>query len=111
MAEYLAATDAFRAGELAFDGGGAEPAAFQLELAYEFAIGQLPATASAGLQGTQEALALGLPEQRLLAGLSVEPWTDTSVSIEWAHDEDYALAEGGTGDSADTLTLQLAAGF
>lgn len=111
MAEYVTATDAFQPAELAFGGGGAEPAAFQLELAHDFGGAELPATASVSVQGTDEAVALGLPETRFLAGVSVEPWAATSVSLEWAHDEDYDTADGGTGNSADMLTLQLAAEF
>jgi len=62
IAEYLAAADAFDASELVFDGQGAEPRAYQAELGYGFEWAGMPATASVGLQGTDEALALGLPE-------------------------------------------------
>ena len=111
LAEYLAAADAFEPGELAFGGSGAEPAAWQAEIGYGFAWSGMPATAVVGLQGTEEALALGLPETRTLVGISIEPWEATGLSVEWAADEDYATADGGTGESADTLTLQLATAF
>ena len=69
------------------------------------------ATAALGYQGTAEALALELPEKRLLAGLSIGLVDQVGLGVEWAHDEDYGTAEGGTGKSADTATVQLSAEF
>ena len=111
LAEYVAAADAFAADELAFDGQGAEPSAWQAELGYGFDLAGMPATASVGVQGTGEAVALGQPERRALVGLSVEPWEATRITAELKSEDDYDRADGGTGDSADTLTLQLAASF
>lgn len=62
-------------------------------------------------QGTKEALALELPETRVLAAISVEIFENTALSLEYAHDEDYSTSEGGSGDDADTFTLQLATSF
>lgn len=111
LGEYLAAADAFEPGELAFDGDGAEPAAWQAELGYGFDWGGMPATAAIGVQGTQEAPGLGLPETRTQVGLSVEPWEGTSVAVEYASADDYSTSEGGSGESADSLVIQLAAEF
>ena len=36
---------------------------------------------------------------------------NTALSFEWAHDTDYDVADGGTGENADTLTAQLAVEF
>lgn len=111
IAEYLAATDAFDAGELAFDGGGAEPAAWQTEVGFGFELAGAPATASLGIQGTDEAVALGLAETRVLAGLAVEPWEATTVALELKSEDDYDTSDGGSGNSADALTVQLATAF
>ena len=111
MGEYLAALDNFQTGELAFDGRGAEPSAWMLEAAYDFSLAGRDATAALGYQGTAEALALELPEKRLLAGLSIGLVDQVGLGVEWAHDEDYGTAEGGTGKSADTATVQLSAEF
>ncbi len=111
IGEYTAATDSFQAAELAFDGAGAEPRAWNLEAAYGFALAGRDATFAIAWQGTEEALALELPETRLAAALSVAVMDGTTVSLEWAHDDDYAVADGGTGEEADTLTAQLAVEF
>ena len=111
IAEYIAALDDFQATELAFDGRGAEPSAFNVEAGYQFMLAGKDATVAIGYQGTDEAFALDLPETRVVATLSVEVMKNTSVSLEWAHDEDYDESDGGTGESANTATAQLAVEF
>lgn len=121
IGEYLAALDGFGGDGLEFGGSGAEPSAWTVEAAYGFDLGGRAATAAASYQGTSEALVpsedpeadprLGLPERRLLVGLSVEMEEGLGLSAEWKRDEDYGEAEGGTGKSADTVTVQLAAEF
>lgn len=111
LAEYLAASDSFATGELDFRGRGAEPSAWNVELGYTFELAGKESTFAIGYQGTDEALDLDLPEQRLLVGLSVALAEYTSVSFEWARDEDYAVADGGTGEDSDTFTVQVALEF
>ena len=107
IAEYTAATDEFGAEVL----GGAEPSAANLELDYEFPIAGKSTTFAISYQETDEALALELPETRLLLGLGFEINDHFNVGIELAFDEDYDVEEGGTGDSTTTALLQLAAEF
>ena len=122
IGEYLTALDDFEGDELLFGGAGAEPSAWAVEAAYGFDLGGRDATAAVGYQGTSEARVpnpddpdadplLGLPERRLLVGLSVEMGEGVGLSAEWKRDEDYGEADGGTGKSADTVTVQLAAEF
>ena len=111
VAEYVTATDSFQASELAFDGAGAEPSAYNLELGYGIDVVGRPSELTVAYQGTEEALALGLPETRLMAGLSVSLNHAAALSFEYARDDDYAVNEGGTGETADMVTVQLAAGF
>ncbi|MFW5954371.1 MAG: LbtU family siderophore porin [Guyparkeria sp.] len=111
VGEYLTASDSFDAAELAFDGDGARPAAWNVEASYGFDLIGRPARAGIGYQGTDEALALELPESRVIAALSVEIFPRTALSFEYAADEDYAVADGGTGESAGTFTTQLAVTF
>ncbi len=112
VAEYIKATDDFEADELAFKDGGAEPEAFNLEVGYNFYIGSIPMTAALAYQGTDEAVALELPEERIITGVSAEIFDATSLSIEWAHDEDYSNSEGGTDEfGGNTITSQLAVEF
>lgn len=72
-------------------------------------------TASLAWQGTREALALSLPEHRLMVGLSAGIFDGTTLSMEWMHDTDYSTtdvaAAAGTDKSANTGTVKLAVEF
>ena len=112
VAEYIKATDDFEAAELPFKTGGAEPEAFNLEVGYSFNAGNIPMTAALAYQGTDEAVALELPEERIMAGLSAEILDNTALSIEWIHDDDYSASDGGTDEfGGTTVTSQLAVEF
>lgn len=111
VGEYLAALERFQAGEVLFGTKGARPSGWNAEVAYGFRIADKDLTAAAAYQGTSEALALGLPRLRFLAGLSVAIAEHVSLAVEWAHDKDYSIGDGGTGREADTVTTQLAVEF
>jgi hypothetical protein len=111
IAEYTAAADSFTATELPFGAGGAEPKAWNLEAAYALALFGRDATVALGYGGTDEAQALGLPEARYAAALSVAVMDNTALSFEWAINEDYGVADGGTGKNTHTGTAQLAVEF
>ena len=112
IGEYLMATDEFEFNELAFEADGAEPEAFNIELGYNFNVGGFDMTAAVAYQGTDEAVALELPEERILFSLSAEIFDGTALSIEWAHDDDYSDSEGGTDEvGGTTITSQLAVEF
>lgn len=112
VAEYIKATDDFEAVELPFRTGGAEPEAFNIEVGYQFNIGSIPVTAALAYQGTDEAVALELPEERIVGALSAEIFNATSLSFEWAYDEDYSASDGGTDEfGGNTVTSQLAVEF
>ncbi|OGT18885.1 MAG: hypothetical protein A2V90_02560 [Gammaproteobacteria bacterium RBG_16_57_12] len=111
IAEYVTAADPFDSAELTFNGQGAEPSAYNLELGYNFELGGKAATLAIAQQATDESQALGLPETRALLGLSMELYEATCLAAEFARDEDYSVNDGGTGNSANTFTLQLAVSF
>ena len=111
IGEYLTAADEFDTGSLDFDGTGAKPSAWNLEAGFSFPVLGRESVAALAYQGTREAVGLALPEERLMLGWSVEVFERTSLSLEWAHDKDYAVSDGGTGESADTFTAQLAVEF
>ena len=112
IAEYIMATDDFEANELTYRTGGAEPEAFNIEVGYSFNVGGIPMTAALAYQGTDEAVVLELPEERIIGGLSAEIFDSTALSFEWAHDDDYSDSDGGTGEfGGDTITTQLAVEF
>jgi len=111
IGEYVTALDEFNASHLAFNGKGAEPKAWNAEAGYTFNIMGKETTLALGYQGTDEAVAIGLPEARILAGLSVGIYDNTTFSLEYARDEDYDVSDSGTGKDADRVTLQLALEF
>ena len=95
-----------------FRGSGAEPSAFNTEVGYGFTIAGKDAAVAVAYQETGEAVALGLPEKRFAAAISVDVMENTALSFEWAHDDDYSTSDGGTGENGgDTVTAQLAVEF
>lgn len=108
---YLSALKSFETGEVAFDGQGAQPAAWHAEAAYSMPILGHDTTFAATVQGTREARALGLPEMRYGAAVTVGIVEHFSITGEFLHDEDYSVADGGTGNSGHTATIKLAAEY
>jgi hypothetical protein len=108
---YLAALDSFQAGQLAFNGSGAKPEAWAVEFVYGTEVFGRGLTLAATMQGTEESLALGLPEKRYGVAATIEVFPSAAVTAEYLHDEDYGTAEGGTGNSGHTGTLKLAVEF
>ena len=104
--EYVT-SDEFNAADLAFNGQGATVSALNVEAGYGFDWG----TAAIGYQATEEALALGLPETRILFSISHDIFENTSLSYEHAMDEDYSKADGGSGGDGSTSTIQVAVAF
>jgi hypothetical protein len=119
IGEYVTAGNSFDAtNEMAFNGSGAEPSAWNLEAGIAFDIAGHESTVAFGYQKTKQALGLGLPEKRLSAAFSVAILENTTLSFEWAHDEDYGAGDvdavsgtAGTGSDSDTITAQLAIEF
>jgi len=96
FAEYIRAMEEFAATELAFAGSGAEPEAWSLEAGWTVALLQRKTVFSFSWQGTDEALALGLPEERSLVSAELCFIGNTSMALEYRHDRDYARSSGGT---------------
>ena len=119
IGEYVGANKAFAANELSWNGNGAQPIAWNAELAYTFDWRGREIVLATAYQGTDEALALGLPKQRYLAGVSVGVYQNTSLSVEWFHDQDYGTDDtvdgdsstSGSGNHSNAATVQLAVEF
>ncbi len=111
IGEYLGALDNFKVSELEFKGNGAKPEAWNIELGYTFEIASRETVFAIAYQGTNEALALELPEQRYLGSFGIGLIDGLSLAVEYAHDKDYDKSDGGTGDNADSVTMQLALEF
>ncbi|MCK5682069.1 LbtU family siderophore porin, partial [bacterium] len=111
IGEYLGATDDFEVTELEFNGEGAKPKTWNIELGYNFELSGHETIVSLAYQGSDEALALELPKERYLGSFGVGLANGLSLAVEYAHDEDYDEKDGGTGEGGDTVTLQLALEF
>ena len=106
IGEYLTALDS---GYLAAE--DSEPATWNLEFGYGFEISGHGASVSATYQGSDEAAMLGLPETRIGAAFGFDITYGLGIAFEYIHDEDYDASDGGTGESADAVTCQLALEF
>ncbi|MCU7930159.1 MAG: LbtU family siderophore porin [Candidatus Thiodiazotropha sp. (ex Codakia rugifera)] len=111
IGEYLTASKSFNATDLVFNKSGAKPAAFNLEAGYAFKLTGREVSFALAWQGTEEALTLDLPETRYLAALAVDIYKYTILGFEYAHDKNYGVSDGGSGDYSDTFTAQLAVVF
>lgn len=111
VAEYARALDEFQVDEMAFAGTGAGPEAWSFEAGMTFDLLDRQTIFSLSYQGTDEALALGLPEDRFGAAITMFVLQNASVSLEYLHDEDYDKSDGGTGNDANVATMQVAVGF
>lgn len=111
IAESVQSLDEFQVGELAFNGAGAQPSAMNLELSYKAKISSKEVTFALAHQTTKEALGLAYPEHRIQLAAAYELYKDTNLALEFAKDSDYSVGDGGTGNSANTATLQLAITF
>lgn len=107
----LMKANAFNTGELVFNNKGASPEAWNAEVSYATPIAGKDVTFAATIQGTDEALALALPESRFGGALTVGILDNVAVTVEFIRDEDYATSVGGTGRNGHTTTLKLAAEF
>ncbi|MCF8068587.1 MAG: LbtU family siderophore porin [Desulfobacterales bacterium] len=86
------------------------PEAFHVEGAYVFEAMTKEIILAATYQTTDN-LAGVLPETRYGGSCGVAMNDMLGVALEYLHDEDYDIADGGTGNSGDSCTLQLALGF
>lgn len=111
IGEYTTALDGFDPEQLAFGDDGARPAAVNGELAYTTELLERETVFAVGYQESYEALALELPEERYIASVSMNILPGTTLSLEFYHDEDYATADGGTGEDGQTFTTRLAYEF
>jgi hypothetical protein len=113
IAEYLAAAEEFTNGDVLGDGGAftvanrEQPTASNVELAFDTG----RATIAVAYQITEEALFLGLPETATSIAVSFDLMEGAGIGIEYISNEDYSVADGGTGETETAFTVQLAVEF
>ena len=109
IAEHVAAMDSFAVSDLGGATAGEEkPAATNVEVAFGLNNG---ATIAAAYQVTSDTVFLGLPENVASVAVTFDAMENVGMGIEYATSEDYAIADGGTGESANAFTVQLAVEF
>lgn len=110
VAEGVTAAQQFSPSDLSYNGGGAEPAALNAELAYKIPCIVKPTTVAIGFEQTKDALALWFPRQRYLAELNTSFWKDTIQSFEIRHDINYGESATASGQGVAVTTSGLGLG-
>lgn len=107
IVEYVAALD-----EIESTDGWAhdEPSAWNLEVGFTFEASEKEITLAAAYQGTKECGGF-LPESRILGSAGVGLADGLGLAAEYAHSRDYDEDDGGSGENANAVTLQLALEF
>lgn len=106
IGEYISALDAIE-----YTGGATiEPSAYTLEATYSFTMIDMDSIFALGYQATDE-MAGTLPETRIMGVLGTDLTDNVSVSLEYFWDEDYSLTDGGTDETAQQVTAQVALSF
>ena len=104
IGEFVGATTSFSPTNMSFNGSGAKPWAFDLEAAYSLDLfGSKPSSLGIAYNQSNEALALGLPLNRMVLVLNTSWWRNTTQSLEFRRDREYAAsntASGGGGVAA-----------
>lgn len=85
---------------------GAKPWAAGVQAGYGFDAWGKGQNVYLGYQASRQASGLGLPRSRWLAGYGLDMWKNTSFGIEWDNDSDYAVANGGSGNSYNLVTIR-----
>lgn len=98
IGEFVGATTAFSAKDMAFNGRGAKPWALDLEVGYTFTIlNDRPSTLGIGYEKSNQALSLGLPLTRYSLVFNTSLLRNTLQAIEFRHDRNYAESATGNG--------------
>lgn len=111
ITEYTTALDSFVAAELAFGDNGAEPSAWNSELAYTTAIMDKETVFAVGYQKSWEAYALDIPEHRYITSASMTVFEGTTVILEYYLDEFYDQDPDAINDDGYGFTTRLAYEF
>jgi hypothetical protein len=106
-AECLTAIKKYAAQDL----GSAQPMACHAETSASMSLAGKEGAIALGYGVTNDGLVLGLPKSRISATASILLTKYSILSVEWAMDSDYGVADGGSGQTSHVLTAQMALEF
>lgn len=86
------------------------PLAWNAELNYSLSLMGKDSLFALGYQASED-LAGFLPESRVISSFGMGIADGVTAAIEYAHDSDYDEVDGGTGNTANTVSAQLALEF
>lgn len=106
IGEFVSALKRFSAQNISFDGKGARPSAFTFEGDYSFNMFHIPSTFGLSYGHSYQSLGFNIPSQRYLAALQMAVQRFTLLTIEYAHDKNYAGTNTSTHTTADGTVIQ-----
>tara|TARA_B100000676_G_scaffold141755_1_gene140452 strand:+ start:46 stop:1233 length:1188 start_codon:yes stop_codon:yes gene_type:complete len=109
--EYIAATDDFDSGDVAFNGNNAQPEAYQFEVGYTTSLLEKELVLAATYQTSEESQALGIAEKQYGVAATYSYLPGLDIGVEFMHQEDYSSSDGGTGLDGHNATLKLMGSF
>jgi len=109
--EYIAATDDFDSGDVAFNGNNAQPEAYQFEVGYTTSVLEKDLVLAATYQTSEESQALGIAEEQYGVAATYSYLPGLDIGVEFMHQEDYSSSDGGTGLDGHNATLKLMGSF
>ena len=109
--EYIAATDDFDSGDVAFNGNNAQPEAYQFEVGYTTSVLEKELVLAATYQTSEESQALGIAEKQYGVAATYSYLPGLAIGVEFMHQDDYSSSDGGTGLDGHNATLKLMGSF
>lgn len=102
---YIRSLDKYASAQPSYTGNETESDAWSSEIAYTTELLRKETVLAVGYQKSSESLRLYLPEQRYVTKASVAIFDGTTLSLEYYHDKDYSVKNGGsTGDGYGITT-------
>lgn len=99
IAEYVGTTTSFNPNDLSFNGRGARPWAISAQGSYSFSVMDKPTSFGLAYSKAEQALALGMPEDRFAAVVNTSIFHNTLQSLEFRHDINYSASTMATGSN------------
>jgi hypothetical protein len=90
---------------------GAKPWAAGIQAGYGFDAWGKNQNVYLGYQASRESAGMDLPKSRWLVGYGIDMWKYTNFGVEWDHDMAYSVANGGTNNNTNLVSLRAGVKF